>query len=68
VGGFAPLSSWPSNQLISDRHGVILPATLPAGMYQVVVGLYRADGTRLTTTSTGSPEPDSVLLTIIEIQ
>ena len=68
MGGFAPLSSWLPNQLINDRHGVILPAILPTGTYQVVAGLYRADGTRLTTTSTGSPEPDAVRLTSIEVR
>jgi hypothetical protein len=41
--GFAPTSQWAVGTLLADRHGVILPASLPAGEYTIRVGLYRSD-------------------------
>jgi len=41
--GFAPTSQWQPRTEITDRHGVILPANLPAGKYAIRVGLYRTD-------------------------
>jgi hypothetical protein len=41
--GFAPTSQWQPGTEITDRHGVILPADLPAGEYAIRVGLYRTD-------------------------
>jgi hypothetical protein len=46
-GGYAPTSSWPIGRPITDRHGVVLPPTLAAGEYQIVIGLYGPDGVRL---------------------
>ncbi len=66
--GFAPTSQWQPNSTVIDRHGIVLPATLPAGTYQIVIGLYDSTGTRLKNNSVGSPEPDSVLLTKIELK
>ncbi len=50
-GGLAPTVSWTPGQTIIDRHGVLLPPTLPPGDYTLAVGLYRADdpGARLPT-------------------
>jgi hypothetical protein len=41
--GYAPTSSWTAGTALTDRHGVILPAALPAGEYAIRVGLYRSD-------------------------
>lgn len=41
--GFAPTSQWSPGAEIIDRHGVMLPANLPAGEYVIQVGLYRSD-------------------------
>ena len=41
--GFAPTSHWTVGAALADRHGVILPASLPTGEYTIQVGLYRTD-------------------------
>jgi hypothetical protein len=40
---FAPTSHWAVGATLVDRHGVILPASLPACEYASQVGLYRSD-------------------------
>ena len=40
VGGSQPTSSWQAGEMIADRHGVLVPATLPAGEYELRVGIY----------------------------
>lgn len=62
--GYAPTSSWPIGQPITDRHGVVLPPTLAPGEYQIVIGLYGPDGARLKS-STGE---DAIELSEITIQ
>jgi hypothetical protein len=63
-GGYAPTSSWPIGQPITDRHGVVLPPTLAPGNYQIVIGLYGPDGMRLTS----SAGEDSIILSTVTIQ
>jgi hypothetical protein len=63
-GGYAPTSSWPIGQPITDRHGVVLPPTLTPGTYQIVIGLYGPDGVRMKS-STGE---DSIVLSTVTIQ
>ncbi len=63
-GGYAPTSSWPIGQPITDRHGVVLPPTLSSGTYQIVIGLYGPDGVRLKSNETG----DTIMLGEIAIQ
>ena len=41
--GFAPTSQWKVGVPLIDRHGMILPASLPGGDYGIRVGLYRSD-------------------------
>ena len=46
--GSRPTSSWQPGEVIEDRHGLMLPANLPAAEYHVIVGLYLPDsGERL---------------------
>ncbi len=40
LGGAWPTSLWPAGYLLQDPHTVPLPANLPAGQYEIVVGLY----------------------------
>ncbi len=39
-GGLNPTDSWPVGEPIRDNYGLLLPADLPPGTYQLVVGLY----------------------------
>ncbi len=49
VGGSRPTSSWKPGEEISDNHGLALPPDIPAGEYQMELGLYDArTGQRLT--------------------
>jgi len=48
VMGTRPTGSWQAAEIISDGHMLEVPATLPAGMYRLRVGLYDgATGERL---------------------
>ncbi|MCZ2113882.1 MAG: hypothetical protein LC131_08610 [Anaerolineae bacterium] len=42
VGGSRPTTSWGAGELIEDNHGVLLPLDLPAGSYELRLGLYDA--------------------------
>jgi hypothetical protein len=37
---YAPTTSWPPGVVIDDRHSVLVLPSLPAGIYQLSVGLY----------------------------
>jgi len=39
-GGYTPTSAWPPGEEISDRHGLALPAELPAANYRLIAGMY----------------------------
>ncbi len=39
-----PTDTWQAGDQVTDRHGLLLPMELPPGDYQVVVGLYPANG------------------------
>ena len=40
VGGNYPTSWWQDGDVVDDKHWLPLPAELPEGEYQVLVGLY----------------------------
>lgn len=49
-GGSYGTAAWVAAELVRDRQTLTLPADLPAGDYELIVGLYRAaDGERLLT-------------------
>lgn len=51
AAGAAPTRSWLPGEFIEDPHVLILPATLPAGPYHLIAGLYEPTrGARLQTT------------------
>lgn len=63
--------AWQSGHLIQDDHPLTLPANLPAGNYQIKVGLYRLEtGERLPVWNAQNEEqPErSLFLTSIEVK
>jgi 4-amino-4-deoxy-L-arabinose transferase-like glycosyltransferase len=70
VGGLRPTSGWEAEEAIEDRYGVQLPRDLPAGDYQVAVGLYQpATGDRLPIRVEGAVSPsDSYEIGSISVQ
>lgn len=69
VGGSRPTSGWQEGELIVDRHGLLLPETLPPGEYQLTVGLYLpATDERLPVAdAAGQPMGDRVLLSQVRV-
>jgi hypothetical protein len=73
-----PTVTWPSGGSIHDDYTITLPAEIPAGAYQVYIGLYTCEtrpagdcgnGDRLTVTDAdGTPVGDAVPLARITIQ
>jgi 4-amino-4-deoxy-L-arabinose transferase-like glycosyltransferase len=47
VGGWRPTSGWAAGEEIEDRQGVLTTSDLPAGEYELLLGLYGQDGQRL---------------------
>lgn len=68
-GGQLLTSAWPSNTLIADNHGILLPPDLPPGEYTLFIGLYNLfDSTRLPITINAVPIGDRLELTTITIR
>jgi hypothetical protein len=64
-GGAFPTTNWRPGEVIADRYTIQLPANLPPGAYQVVMGLYDpVSGTRLST----SIGDQSVVLATLQVQ
>jgi hypothetical protein len=67
-GGFAPTGSWQAGARISDRHGLILPDSLPPGEYTISAGLYRSDNQApLPVTKDGSPLADASEIVLTQV-
>jgi 4-amino-4-deoxy-L-arabinose transferase-like glycosyltransferase len=47
VGGWSPTSDWLAGELVSDHEG-LATSRVPAGEYELVVGLYDSQGDRLS--------------------
>jgi hypothetical protein len=41
--GFGPMTRWDPGELVVDEHHLFVDSSVPAGTYQIVVGLYRPD-------------------------
>ncbi|HEV8637093.1 MAG TPA: glycosyltransferase family 39 protein [Chloroflexota bacterium] len=69
-GGGCPTSSRSGGELIVDEHAVELPGALPAGQYELVVGLYDATtGDRVRRTDAApADQPDRVVLGAIRVE
>ncbi len=62
-GGLSLTTSWQPNELIIDNHGVLLPAGLPVGKYNLLLGLYDvADPSKRLLIQAESGEVDAWLL------
>jgi 4-amino-4-deoxy-L-arabinose transferase-like glycosyltransferase len=68
VGGFAPTTTWQPGQLVTDRHGLLLPGDLPGGRYTLAVAVYHAHtGERLPVVVKGKSTGDYLPLTVIDV-
>ena len=68
-GGLEPTSMWPVGVAIVDRQGVALPVELPAGRYELLLGVYDpASGQRLPVEAAAALPGDRLLLAIVTIQ
>ncbi len=65
-----PTTTWRAHEVLRDEYTIPLPATLPAGRYQLTTGMYDpATGTRLRAyTATGRAPQDEIPLGQIEIK
>ncbi len=59
-GGLFPLTEWEPGETITDRYVVQLPADLPAGEYDILIGLYEPTSQLRLRVTDGSPNPDFV--------
>ncbi|HEM62035.1 MAG TPA: hypothetical protein ENO24_07060 [Chloroflexi bacterium] len=68
-GGWLPTSSWQPGERFIDNHGLALPRDMPAGEYQLAVGLYDAStGQRLMVEVPGQEGPtDTVVVAPVHI-
>jgi hypothetical protein len=64
AGSLRPTSSWKAGEEITDHHGLALPADIPAGEYDLTLGLYDATtGERLPVATVERETPtDGVVL------
>lgn len=61
--GLLPLTGWTPGEPVEDRFAIRLPDYLPAGSYEVWVGLYDPDsGLRLTVTEGAQGVPDHAVV------
>jgi hypothetical protein len=68
-GGLEPTSVWPAGVAIVDRQGVLLPPELPAGRYELLLGVYDpASGQRLPVKAAAALPDDRLLLATISIR
>ncbi len=67
--GRYPTSVWDQGEVVDDRHSLVLPANLPDGDYQVIMGLYSVEsGERLPVLDNESnPIGDSVPLVVLAL-
>ena len=47
AGGWYPTRFWRPGEIVLDEHELAFSPMLPPGVYRLIAGLYRADGTRL---------------------
>ncbi len=70
-GGLALTTTWEPGALISDNHGLLLPADLPPGDYPLLLGLYDVSdpNRRLPVFDAGgAPLGDTLLLATISVR
>ncbi len=65
--GSYPTSRWQVNDWIVDEVQLPLPADITPGEYELEIGFYRADGTRLPVTTGGDTADDRLLIGPIRV-
>lgn len=70
LDGDWPSSAWEPGLTFRDEYPILLPTDMPAGSYDLRVGLYRlTDGWRLPVTGPTGPIPDAAaILTKVEVR
>lgn len=68
VGGMTPTTTWQPGVIVVDNQGVILPRDLAPGEYDLLVGLYRLDGSGERLTVQSEPVEDYWLLDTIKVE
>jgi hypothetical protein len=68
LAGFAPTRIWRPGQTLLDEHLVQLPDDLPPGEYEVRVGLYAQDGSRLPVTLGETAVGDYAALGMVQVE
>jgi hypothetical protein len=56
LGGEAPTDHWSEGEVVVDRYALAVPASAPAGRYQIEVGLYRPENGRRLVVSPAQPD------------
>jgi hypothetical protein len=76
-GGYTPTTAWQSGVPVVDHRGLVLPAQLAPGEYQLIAGLYDSasgsltgiSGQRLPVTDVdGNPAGDFVRLATVQVR
>ncbi len=71
IGNLAPTTTWQPGQVVVDNHGLLLPMGLPAGQYELRVGLYALEDATLrlpVRLPTGEAAGDSLLLGVVTVR
>ncbi|MFQ6015960.1 MAG: glycosyltransferase family 39 protein [Anaerolineae bacterium] len=69
VAGLRPTTGWLAGEMVEDRHGVLVPAGTPPGLYQVRLGVYSLEngGNLEVLDEDGNPQGFDVLLGTVRI-
>jgi mannosyltransferase len=68
-GALMPSNTWAVGAVIADKHGVLIPADLPPGHYQLMIGLYETfTDVRQTITVDNSSQGDRLPLEEITVR
>lgn len=68
-GGFYPTAAWLQSVPVTDRYPLTLPEDLPAGDYQILIGLYDpATGQRLPVLENGAAVGDAFTAATVQVR
>jgi hypothetical protein len=66
--GLLPTTTWKVGEVLADRYGILVPASLPSGQVTLIAGLYDIKtGERLPVSLNGEPAGDHARLALIEL-
>ena len=67
VGGSMPTNLWENSEIVTDMHGVYIPANVKEGIYTLAVGIYAPDGGQRLTVVGEQDVSDRIVLGKIAI-